>query len=248
MRRGQCMTPEMRTKFCGENNSFFGKHHSEETKRKLAESSQGNKNCLGVHPSDETRKKQSVSHQKHVPSDETKQKISLANKKRFSDPLERARISSTLKKKYEDLTEREKFKTRAPTTPKSKEHRGKISTATMGNKNHNWAGGISFEPYCPKFNKDLRKRIRAFFEYRCVTCGKTEEENIIKLSCHHVSYNKNACCDSKPVHFASLCVSCHSKTNHDRIRWENMINRIINDVYNGRSYFTSDEWRILNAK
>ena len=40
----------------GENNPLFGKHHSDETKRKIAESQ------TGKHPSDETRRKMSESH------------------------------------------------------------------------------------------------------------------------------------------------------------------------------------------
>lgn len=111
-----------------------------------------------------------------------------------------------------------------------------------GENSPNWRGGISFEPYCPKFNKDLRKRIRSFFNNECVICGKTAEENRRQLSCHHVEYDKKACCDGKPVHFATLCTSCHAKTNQDRIRWESMLHRIINEIYEGKSYYTKEEY------
>jgi hypothetical protein len=112
-------------------------------------------------------------------------------------------------------------------------------------KSNFWKGGISFEPYCPKFNNDLRRRIRAFFKDRCMICGKSSKENNRKLCCHHVEYNKSACCDGKPIHFSALCHKCHSKTNIDRVRWEAMLHRIIDEIYDGRSYFTRDEWKTL---
>lgn len=117
-----------------------------------------------------------------------------------------------------------------------------------GKNAHGWKGGISYEPYCPRFNKELKERIRAFFDYRCILCGKTENENNEKLSCHHVEYNKQACCDGKPVCFATLCRSCHSKTNggdNNRNKWMNMIRIIITEIYSGRSYYTEAEWKII---
>jgi hypothetical protein len=112
-------------------------------------------------------------------------------------------------------------------------------------KASNWKGGLSFEPYCPKFNADLKRRIRAFFGHRCVVCGKGVEENGKRkqlMACHHVEYNKSACCDGKPVHFAALCVTCHSITGKNRCRWEAMLHRIIDEIYDGKSYFTKEEW------
>lgn len=112
-----------------------------------------------------------------------------------------------------------------------------------GDKNPNWKGGISFEPYCPKWTPELRERIRAFFDYECVICGKTQEDNVSALDCHHVEYDKMACCDGQLVQFASLCDSCHGKMNGDRQRWMDMLHVIIHEVYDDRSYFTRDEWK-----
>jgi hypothetical protein len=133
----------------------------------------------------------------------------------------------------------------------SDSHKKKISLnhADMSGENSpSWKGGISFEPYCPKFNADLKRRIRAFFDNQCSLCGKTKKENGESLSCHHIEYNKAACCDGKPVQFAALCRSCHSKTgaSNDRNRWEDIMHCIILEIYAGRSYYTKEEWKELN--
>ena len=111
-----------------------------------------------------------------------------------------------------------------------------------GEKSPAWIDGRSYEPYCPKWTPELRNRIRAFFDYRCIICGKSQEENQQLLSCHHVEYDKSACCHGKPVHFAALCMSCHAKTNFDRDQWENIIHIIINEIYNDKSYYTKEEY------
>jgi hypothetical protein len=162
----------------------------------------------------------------------------------------------SIAKKGIKLTEDHKAKIRM-SAPRGKDHKNygrkfsletciKISESRLGEKNGNWCGGISYEPYCPKFNEDLKQRIRAFFDYRCLFCGKTTKENGKNLSCHHVEYNKAACCDGKPVQFAILCNRCHSRTNKDRARWEAITHFLIEEVYQNRSYFTKDEWRCMN--
>lgn len=108
-----------------------------------------------------------------------------------------------------------------------------------------WRGGISFEPYCPKFNDNLKKRIREFFENQCVLCGKPNP-TMEALSCHHVTYNKEMCCDGQPVRFAALCHKHHTMTTKgDRQRWENMLHRSIEEIWDGRSYFTKEEYAEL---
>jgi hypothetical protein len=132
----------------------------------------------------------------------------------------------------------------------SDSHKGK----QLGSDNPNWKGGRSFEPYCPKWTTELRRRIRAFFGYECVICGKHQNENIDKshkskaLSCHHVYYNKQACCDGKEVHFAALCMNCHAKTGHNRERWQEIIHKIIDEIYDGRSYYTKYEYLLIKNK
>ena len=45
--------------FSGDKNPFYGKQHSEKTKKKISEINKGNTYCLGKYPSEETRLKMS---------------------------------------------------------------------------------------------------------------------------------------------------------------------------------------------
>ncbi|MCK9458844.1 MAG: hypothetical protein M0R80_04330 [Proteobacteria bacterium] len=120
----------------------------------------------------------------------------------------------------------------------------------LGEGNPNWCEGNSFGPYCPKFNEDLKRRVRAYFGYKCLVCGKTTEENGRQLDVHHIEYNKKACCDGKPFQFAALCQSCHFRTTPkvNREYWETVLHRIIDEMYGGRSYFTKEEWKVICKK
>lgn len=114
-----------------------------------------------------------------------------------------------------------------------------------GAGNPNWKGGISYEPYCPRFNNDLKQRVREFFNNECIICGRNKHDNKKNLSVHHVEYNKQACCDGKPAHFAALCSKCHAKTNSNRARWEYILHIIIDEIYYSRSYYTIEEYRSI---
>ena len=88
----------------------------------------------------------------------------------------------------------------------------------MSGINHpNWINGISFEPYGLEFNNNLKKNIREKFNYVCILCNKTEEENKRKLTPHHIDYNKK---NNLEDNFVLLCNSCHPKTNFNRDLYE----------------------------
>lgn len=214
-----------------------GEHHTDASKAKIAEAHQGNKNHNYGKPRDpETCLKISTTKREHpsYPSDETRKKMSLAKKNRTFSPEHRAKIGAANSRRI--IPDEVKIK---------------ISTTLMGKycgENHpNWQGGKSYEPYCPKWTEDLRRRIRAFFDHMCVCCGKTTEENTEELSCHHVSYDKMVCCNDMPARFAALCHRHHNITNRERDRWEAMLNRIIDEVYDGRSYYTNEEMKEMAA-
>jgi len=111
-----------------------------------------------------------------------------------------------------------------------------------GENNPRWKGGIAYEPYCEKFNKEFKERVRAFFNYKCVLCGKTTEENGINMSVHHVHYDKSSCCSDAPKMFVTLCKCCHTKTNHNQKFWESKFETMINEEYNGKCYLKKEEY------
>lgn len=92
-----------------------------------------------------------------------------------------------------------------------------------GGKNPNWKGGISFEPYCTKFNNALKEEIRDKFGRKCFLCPKTEEDEGRKLSVHHVDYNKEQGCNGVRWLLVPLCRSCNTKVNHNRDYWQDLI-------------------------
>jgi len=118
----------------------------------------------------------------------------------------------------------------------SDEHKRKLGDTKIGDKSPTWRGGVSFEPYCPKFNNEFKKRVRDFFENGCVLCGKTQENNGRKLYVHHVNYDKAVCCNKGKPLFVPLCRNCHAKTNFNREYWEEYFTDLINDKYNGQCY------------
>ena len=109
-----------------------------------------------------------------------------------------------------------------------------------GEKSPNWHGGISFDPYCLKFNENFKERVREYFGRCCYVCGKNEIDNKERLSVHHVAYNKDTCCDdSKPL-FVPLCHGCHTKTNHNRDFREEFFTVSLDFLTNGECYTKKD--------
>ena len=93
----------------------------------------------------------------------------------------------------------------------------------QGINNPNWKGGISFEPYCYKFNNALKEEIRDKFGRKCFLCPKTEEEEERKLSVHHVDYNKEQGCNGVSWLLVPLCMSCNARVNFNRDYWQDLI-------------------------
>ena len=118
-------------------------------------------------------------------------------------------------------------------------------TKKRGPDHPNWLGGKKYEPYCWKFNKEFKQRVRAFFNYQCVECGAPENGNI--LHTHHVNFRKGSCCDpSAPRLFVCLCNYCHGRTHGDRPYWEQHFTELIVSYYGGKCYFTKEEFVLLS--
>lgn len=123
----------------------------------------------------------------------------------------------------------------------TEESKKKISESRLGEKHWAWRGGISFEPYCPKFNKANKEAVRAKFGRTCFYCGLPESENksksgkVRKLSVHHVHYAKDEGCNGERMVLLPLCIQCHAKTTSgDRAAWMQMLSEKL-QCYEGDS-------------
>jgi hypothetical protein len=235
-------------KFCSrdcyaiyKSNIMIGKSRqpmSDITKQKLRESH------IGLKLSEESKRKMSITRTGKQLSESHKINISNA-KKGDKNPMYGIRLYGELNPMYGikgEINPNYGSKRSIESCKKMSESHKGLQT---GKNNPAWKGGISFEPYCPKFNKDLRNRVRLFWENKCGNpeCNKSQDELNEKLSVHHVHYDKLVCCNDKPVMLIPLCRNCHGKTNHDRERYERIYEKLIYNKYNGRSYFTKDEYK-----
>ena len=212
----------------GKDHPWYGKHHTEESRKKMSLSRMGNTNSKGKKKSPETCRKISESKKgKKYPN--CRRDVSGEKNPNFGKPrpLEvRLKISEA----------RKKLKGKIKFSPEARLHIGQAKT---GENNPSWKGGISFEPYCVKFNREFKERVRAFFEYQCVECGTYQKKP--KLAVHHVTFNKKACCDNSIPLFVPLCKSCHSKTQFNRPFWEYWFTEMVNHLYSGKCYFSKEE-------
>jgi hypothetical protein len=125
-----------------------------------------------------------------------------------------------------------------------KKTKQRMSVNTIGRysgENHpKWLGGVSFAPYCQKFNEEFKNRVRAFFGYKCAECEV--EQNGTAHHVHHVNFDKMSCCNGTEPLFVPLCVSCHGRTQKNRDYWETHFTDLIKVKYGGKCYFTKEEF------
>jgi hypothetical protein len=197
---------------------------------------------------------------------EAKQKMSIAHKNKWSEPGYREKMLKSRVPRIgwhpSDDTRNKMSEMRKGAgnhrfgTHQSEEHKRKIKEAQLriwadpeyrkkrewinkGPNNASWKGGISFEPYCIKFNKEFKERVRAFFGYQCVECGALQNGELLCI--HHVNFNKQSCCDNSIPLFVPLCKSCHGKTGHNRQYWKEHFTELLTQYYNGKCYLTKEE-------
>jgi len=92
-----------------------------------------------------------------------------------------------------------------------------------GENSNGWKGGLSFLPYCQKFNRVLKEKIRNRDNHTCQNCGV--RENGTNLSIHHIHYDKENCYPD----LIAVCQSCNAKANSNRDEWEALYMNKLND-------------------
>jgi hypothetical protein len=181
-----------------------------------------------------------------------------AKHKEWRDKISRSRIGKYSKEKHprwgKPITEKTRLAVIAANKRRtgskkpcglSEEQKQKLSELgrlLVGDKNPNWKGGLSFEPYCVKFNKEFKERVRSFFGRKCVVCGMGEADLGYSVFVHHVNYDKGACCNNNIPLFVTLCNTCHGRTNKNREQWEETFTALIREEYNGKCYYSKEEY------
>jgi len=95
-----------------------------------------------------------------------------------------------------------------------------------------WKGGISKEPYCQDWGKDLKGFVKERDGHRCLNPDCWDKDKT--LSVHHIDYNKKSCV---PENLITVCRSCNSRANTDREWHKAWYKAILNKRY---SYFYNE--------
>ncbi len=129
--------------------------------------------------------------------------------KTFTDEhIHKISLSNTGKKKTTEQKEQ-----------MSKRMIGKFS----GSSHPNWKGGLSYLPYCDKFNEPLKEAVRNRDSRLCQLCGL--EETTRSHSVHHIHYDKENCYPD----LITLCIGCNFKVNYNRDYYEKLFMNMLND-------------------
>jgi 5-methylcytosine-specific restriction endonuclease McrA len=163
-----------------------GKHHSDATKRKISETCIDIDRGVGKHLSVETKEK--------LRELNLGEKNPNYGKHPSEETIRKMRVSNII----------------ALNKP---EVRKKMSKNNRKEKNPNWQGGISKNPYPLEFDNRLKRKIFERDGFRCKLCGINH-----LLGCHHIDYDKKNCEEENLV---TLCRGCNIRVNYNRNFWEN---------------------------
>ena len=198
---------------------------SEETKKKISESSKGKI------ISDETKRKMSEAKKGKIVSDETRRKMSEANKGKSLSEEHKKKISESHKKENlsdesrKNISEAQKGKSQSDEAKKkiskaqkgkivSDETKKKISESLRGENHYNWKGGISTVSFEEDFDmiiiewKKLAQEIRKRDKFICQYCGASSSTSV-----HHI-IPRRIKIDNSSENLITLCKSCHQKVEY----------------------------------
>lgn len=97
----------------------------------------------------------------------------------------------------------------------------------IGKNNGNWQGGISFEPYLPEFNNELKLEIRKRDDSICQFCGSTiGYSDGRKHPIHHIDYDKQ---NNQKGNLVTLCNVHNVMAGSNKNKWE-LCFAILNEI------------------
>ena len=200
-----------------------GFKHSEETREKISKTKKGKK------LSEEHRKKLSEA----LNSEGIKKKMSEAKKGKLFTEEHKKKLSEAHKGRPNSFkgrhhSEEAKRKMSINNASRRLEIRKKISEAhkgKFGDKNANWRGGISFFPYPPIFNNELKQFIKDRDNNECQNPYCRNDYR--RLTTHHIDHSKDNC---SQFNLITLCNSCNSKANNKH-RWQRLYRKIVWSKY-----------------
>jgi hypothetical protein len=131
--------------------------------------------------------------------------------------------------------------------------------------------------YCELWDEDLKNRIRAYQNHRSILSKKTKLDNAGKqLTCHHVYWQEKACCEwsedeqgyyaminigtakrpnmyrhyvgEDPNKFVLVTAKEHGMLAKDKLTWIKRIEKLIEQKYEGKCFYTKEEWKIIQDK
>lgn len=214
---------------------FLGKHHSEETKKKLSLAHMGKHKLFGpdnpvygTHHTDEWKQKRSLSYSgegnpmygvKRAGTYSAEVRYKMGNggrgKKQSLEFVARRTASLIGKKRSEEMKKRISVAHKA--SPKCQRLFFK-----KGKDNPTWAGGKSYELYGENFTKELKDGIRVRDNYTCQLCFAPENGH--RFCCHHIDYCKQ---HTVRENLITLCGTCHRRVNANRLFWEAHFSKIM---------------------
>lgn len=232
----------------GEKNGMYGKHHSNETKKKISEAN--------TNPSEETRRKIRITKVGISLNMEHRRKISIALKGLKKSDETRKRMSLAQKGRIFSQETRDKMRESGKRKIFSKEHCKKISNANRGERNSHWRGGIT--PLYKSIRENAmyaswRDSVYVRDGYKCIKCGDKQGGNLLA---HHIKLfstiikeeNIKKLDDISPKsqlwdikNGITVCISCHKKLhkhlklvkNLKNSKKQSKIGTVVDLIYHG---------------
>lgn len=101
-----------------------------------------------------------------------------------------------------------------------------------GPEHHSWLGGLKYQPYDYRFNKEFKYLIKKRDNSKCFKCSIFELDNKTLtgqgLQVHHIDYNKQ---NTTEENCCALCHRCNAEVNFNREQWTLFFNSLMKERY-----------------